>query len=188
MTYYDILEINEKASPEVIKASYRALAKKYHPDSYKGNATERDKTMALINEAYNVLIDEEQRSRYDLKLNTQNSSSGETASCNYEDVDISPNDYDSANSDGEEKPSGWFGKLFTDIGKEIINSLQRNSSEMENAYLQGLSLDEYTLVRRFKNSNGYIRVGYAKALEEKGLLERDSNGRLVPSYRFKQLF
>ena len=34
--YYRILNISEKASPEEIKKSFRALAKKYHPDSNSG--------------------------------------------------------------------------------------------------------------------------------------------------------
>ena len=31
-TLYDILEVSEKASKEVIEKAYRVLAKKYHPD------------------------------------------------------------------------------------------------------------------------------------------------------------
>ena len=37
MNYYEILEINEKASPEVIKMAYKALILKYHPDRYQGD-------------------------------------------------------------------------------------------------------------------------------------------------------
>ena len=33
MDYYEILEINKGASEDVIKAAYKALAKKYHPDN-----------------------------------------------------------------------------------------------------------------------------------------------------------
>ena len=37
MNYYEILEVSTNASKEVIKNAYRALIKKYHPDSYIGN-------------------------------------------------------------------------------------------------------------------------------------------------------
>ena len=32
--YYGILEVNEKASPEIIDKAYKTLVKKYHPDLY----------------------------------------------------------------------------------------------------------------------------------------------------------
>lgn len=35
--YYQILEIQAGAPKEVIKAAYRALVKKYHPDNYSGD-------------------------------------------------------------------------------------------------------------------------------------------------------
>ena len=38
MDYYEILEINKGASEDVIKAAYKALAKKYHPDNNKMNS------------------------------------------------------------------------------------------------------------------------------------------------------
>lgn len=43
--YYKFLEIFEDASIEVIKAAYRALAKKYHPDTSKGTVCEQEKNM-----------------------------------------------------------------------------------------------------------------------------------------------
>ena len=30
--YYDILQVNQNASPEIIEKAYKTLAKKYHPD------------------------------------------------------------------------------------------------------------------------------------------------------------
>ena len=32
--YYEILEVNEKASQEIIEKAYKTLVKKYHPDLY----------------------------------------------------------------------------------------------------------------------------------------------------------
>ena len=61
--YYRILEVSPSASFEVIKASYRALAKKYHPDTQ--TSSNMGKTMADINEAYETLSNSQSRKEYD---------------------------------------------------------------------------------------------------------------------------
>lgn len=58
VNYFEILNISINAEPEIIKASYKALAKKYHPDNYKGTREDADKKMVMINEAYRILSDE----------------------------------------------------------------------------------------------------------------------------------
>ena len=68
-TLYEVLEVSENASKEVIDKAYRVLAKKYHPDLQK----QEDKRMAEIkmkeiNEAYNILSDDIKRKEYDLEL------------------------------------------------------------------------------------------------------------------------
>jgi curved DNA-binding protein CbpA len=64
INYFDVLNVSENAEPEVIKASYKTLAKKYHPDSYMGSREDAEKKMALINEAYQILSDEHSKKRY----------------------------------------------------------------------------------------------------------------------------
>lgn len=63
--YYEILEVDRKASQEIIEKAYRILVKRYHPD-LQGN--EYEKEMREINEAYAVLADEYKRQQYDKKL------------------------------------------------------------------------------------------------------------------------
>ena len=65
MTYYEELEVLPTASPEVIRMAYRALARKYHPDVYKGNKVFAQEKMTRINEAYSVLSSPIQRQEYD---------------------------------------------------------------------------------------------------------------------------
>jgi DnaJ-class molecular chaperone len=59
--YYKILSVAKNADDKAIKAAYRRLARKYHPDVNKGQS-DRFKE---INEAYTVLSDPEKRKRYD---------------------------------------------------------------------------------------------------------------------------
>ena len=61
--YYEVLEIPRTANEEDIKKAFRRKALQYHPDrNREEGATERFKE---INEAYQILIDPETRSRYD---------------------------------------------------------------------------------------------------------------------------
>jgi molecular chaperone DnaJ len=62
--YYKILGISRTATEKEIKAAYRKLARKYHPDVNPGdkNAESRFKE---ISEAYNVLSEPEKRKQYD---------------------------------------------------------------------------------------------------------------------------
>ena len=63
--YYKILEVEEKASADDIKKSYRALSKKYHPD-VNPDGGEKFKEIA---EAYEVLSNPEKKSQYDTSKN-----------------------------------------------------------------------------------------------------------------------
>lgn len=67
--YYETLEVSEKASKEVIEKAYKALAKKYHPDLNIDNKKEAEQKMKELNEAYEVLIDDNKRANYDNILN-----------------------------------------------------------------------------------------------------------------------
>ena len=67
--YYDILEVNKNASPEIIEKAYKTLVKKYHPDLQDNNLkAEYEEKIKLINEAFEVLSDSEKRKNYDLDL------------------------------------------------------------------------------------------------------------------------
>lgn len=68
-TLYEILEVSETASKEVIEKAYKVLAKKHHPDlQTPENKNIAEKKMKEINEAYSILGDEEKRKEYDEKL------------------------------------------------------------------------------------------------------------------------
>ena len=65
--YYDILGVDKKASPEEIKAAYRKLAMKYHPDRNQGNEEAAEK-FKEVNEAHETLSDQQKRAAYDYEL------------------------------------------------------------------------------------------------------------------------
>jgi len=68
MDYYKTLGIKKSSTPEEIRAAYKALAKKYHPDVYRGNKDYAEKMMQDVNVAYDTLSDPAKREMYDLSM------------------------------------------------------------------------------------------------------------------------
>ena len=64
MDYYEILGVERSATKVEIKKAYRKLAMKYHPDKNPGDK-EAEEMFKKINEAYQVLSDDEKRAIYD---------------------------------------------------------------------------------------------------------------------------
>ena len=63
--YYEILGVPRDASKEDIKKAYRKLAMKYHPDMNKEKPKEAEEKFKELSEAYEVLVDDDKKSRYD---------------------------------------------------------------------------------------------------------------------------
>jgi len=65
-TLYEILEVSPSASPEVIRAAYRALMEKHHPDKHhEGRRAGAEEISRELNAAYAILSNSHKRSEYD---------------------------------------------------------------------------------------------------------------------------
>ncbi len=69
MNHYDTLGVSKNASQKEIKNAYKKLIKKYHPDIYPGDKTFAEKKTQEINEAYDILSNEETKKSYDEEIN-----------------------------------------------------------------------------------------------------------------------
>jgi hypothetical protein len=89
MNYYQMLQVDRAASPEVVDAAYKRLAKMYHPDTNR--APDALGMMQAVNEAYQVIGNPSTRAAYDHKLEYEESvsrskaRSSEASSTNYSD-------------------------------------------------------------------------------------------------------
>ena len=73
---YSVLGVEPSATKAAIKAAFRSLAKKYHPDMNKGNKS-FEKKFKAIKQAYEILSDDQKRYEYD-KTNGYNQIPKET--------------------------------------------------------------------------------------------------------------
>src|ERR1700749_5116119 len=62
--FYDVLGVAKSASPDELKRAYRKLAMQHHPDRNPGDKSAEQKFKEL-NEAYDVLKDDQKRAAYD---------------------------------------------------------------------------------------------------------------------------
>lgn len=80
-THYDNLKVARNAPPEVIRAAYKTLSQKFHPDRNPGNA-EAARIMAIINASYEVLSDSDKRQEHDQWVTLQELMAAQAANVN----------------------------------------------------------------------------------------------------------
>lgn len=68
-THYDVMEVAPTASPEVLRAAYKALIQVHHPDRHESSDRSRAAAETVdLNRAFAVLSDPVSRARYDQAL------------------------------------------------------------------------------------------------------------------------
>jgi len=63
--HYEVLEVERDAGPDILKKQYRKLALKFHPDKNPDDPEGAKQTFQLIQQAYEVLADPQERAWYD---------------------------------------------------------------------------------------------------------------------------
>lgn len=176
MDYYEILEIKEDASEEVIKAAYKALAKKYHPDNCVGNTPEYEEKLKLINEAYAILSDTEKRKKYD----------GERIQHSKAQHSQREDSYTWTRAESKKEPESpkKHKSFWRELGKNFMSYMEKQSQEIDNAYYKGMEIRECVLIQTFKSAKGAERWGYARAMEQRGLLTKDKDGKYIPTSKY----
>jgi uncharacterized membrane protein YkvA (DUF1232 family) len=66
--YYEILGVDQKATPGEIKHAYRKMLSAWHPDHNLGRIAEAEEKTKILNQAYFVLSDPSRRKQYDRML------------------------------------------------------------------------------------------------------------------------
>ncbi len=127
--YYAILGVVSAAVGIVIKAAYKALAQRYHPDRNPGSSEAAAK-MAEINEAYNILSDIVQRKAYDNTRGGKEGNFGEWV--HEEEADQASNSFDPLEKDWV-IAVGYYPDL---VG--INNRLSKISNMLAFSYRAGL--------------------------------------------------
>ncbi len=64
-THYENLQVTRNASDVVIRAAYKSLAQKYHPDKFDGTQEDAERVMKILNEAYAILSDPTLRKQHE---------------------------------------------------------------------------------------------------------------------------
>lgn len=105
-THYDNLKVSQTAPAEVIKAAYKTLAQKYHPDRNPGDA-DAARIMRIINEAYEILSDPIKRAEYDKLINEP-----EKMKNNFYDSNFSQKQTNKKNDELPEGIKGWSWGMF----------------------------------------------------------------------------
>ncbi len=104
--YYKLLGVSKDADDKAIKRAYRQLARQYHPDMNAGDKKSEEK-FKEINEAYEVLGDADNRSKYDRLGHNYHS---------YQQMGGTPGDFDFSQWFGGAGRGGTHGRVNIDLG------------------------------------------------------------------------
>lgn len=154
-TLYEMLEVSENASDEVIEKAYKVLAKKYHPDLQKEqNKKSAEIKMKEINEAYEVLGNKEKRREYDLRLQMEREEERIRNRQENTIEDSSKQVIDNDNPNDIEKDRAIYQrKLYQEEIKQRKKMQENLNKEYENAYYNYLRSFGYRVKHKWTKEN-----------------------------------
>jgi DnaJ-class molecular chaperone len=182
--YYKILGVNKNASKDEIKRAYRELAQKYHPD--KGG---EEKKFKEINEAYQILSDDNKRRQYDQFGTTFDGFQGAPGWQDFSGQGVNFEDLFSAFGQGFEGQRGYYSQrinledllsdMFGDIfggagfsrrksrGKNIVLEMEIGLKDALNGIERDVKLDDQNIKLKIK-----VKAPKNLSKEEEKLMER----------------
>lgn len=164
-TLYDVLEVSEKASKEVIEKAYKILVKRYHPDvQTEENRDKAEEMIKKVNNAYDILSDDYKRAQYDEKLKQERENANQQSEIeekkqyenqnpvntnvqnnNYEQHDneqYNNQDYNSQNPNDVESWQEMLASLSPKARRKLEKQIEQNAQEdyrtMYEDYLRSL--------------------------------------------------
>ena len=144
--YYEILEVNESASQEVIERVYKLLAKKYHPDMNLDNPKEAEEKFKEVTTAYETLSNPDKRKKYDEELAYERQAASQAST------------YTSFEEASYNEP------VYEDIAQEVPNNIEEQKKKIEHLakkQAQEQARMEYEAQKAYNDA-------YYKALEDMG--------------------
>lgn len=161
--YYEILEINEKASQEIIDKVYKILIKKYHPDLQEDieTKTKFEEKIKEINEAYEILGNPEKRSKYDKKLLQEKELAKQKQ-------------YESQASNTNSNAASTYNSVSSNISKEPIKTNQQrnyaeklaNNKKQDSQYQKAINKAYHDAYIQDMKNRGY-KIKYKKTLNDR---------------------
>ncbi|MBP6179333.1 MAG: DnaJ domain-containing protein [Anaerolineales bacterium] len=144
--YYKVLGVERKASTDDIRKAYRKLAMQYHPDKNPGDKKSEEK-FKEINEAYQVLSDDQKRARYDQlgsAYSNFRTSGGRPGDFQWDDwfQQQSAGQRSYGNAEDVFGGAGGFSDFFRSIFGEAVRSSARNQAaqQQQQGYQQDVEI------------------------------------------------
>jgi len=145
--HYEVLEAARDADADTLKKQYRKMALKYHPDKNPDDPEGAKQTFQIIQQAYDVLSDPQERAWYD-NHREQILRGGLGEKLEEEGIDLFQYFSSSCYSGFSDDESGFFGvynEVFNILAKEDMDFIDDEDSDFEIPCF-GLSDDDYEKV------------------------------------------
>lgn len=159
--YYEILEVDRNASKEIIEKAYKTLAKKYHPDVQEQNQKKiAEEKMKLINEAYSVLSDENQKEEYDKQLEDDIISKEMYQELVQENIELKRKMQNNANANNK-----YINQQYVSYNQPMSNRQSYDQEEYNNKMNQAVNKAYYDAYIQDLKNRGY-RIRYKKTIKD----------------------